>query len=95
MNCHECKHRGEVVGSVHSSCRHPDIPEYDPVDRLLVLAKRVTAVDSVTAQKFGITVNEHGLLNGWANWPLDFDHIWISGCERFEEKHHQAGFTYE
>jgi hypothetical protein len=23
-NCYECKHRGEVPGSAHSSCNHPD-----------------------------------------------------------------------
>lgn len=26
-------------------------------------------------------INEHGAKNGWANWPFDFDPIWIEACE--------------
>lgn len=27
-----------------------------------------------------IKINEHGAKNGWAEWPLDFDPIWIEEC---------------
>lgn len=33
-----------------------------------------------------INISEHGIKNGWATWPLDFDSIWIDNCELREEE---------
>lgn len=28
-----------------------------------------------------VKVNPHGLNNGWAYWPFNFDPIWIESCD--------------
>jgi hypothetical protein len=33
----------------------------------------------------GVELDGHGLMNGWANWPLEFDPIWIKKCEGYQE----------
>jgi len=31
-----------------------------------------------------VDVNEHGRKNGWADWPIQFDPIWIDKCVFFK-----------
>jgi hypothetical protein len=33
-----------------------------------------------------VKINEHGIKNGWANWPLDFDPVWVEDCRFFLDK---------
>jgi len=33
-----------------------------------------------------LDVNPHGIENGWATWPLDFDPIWIDSCDSYVNK---------
>jgi hypothetical protein len=28
-----------------------------------------------------VDINYHGVKNGWAFWPVDFDPIWINDCK--------------
>jgi hypothetical protein len=39
-----------------------------------------------SALELGIVIHETGLRKGWANWPWDFDPVWIENCKGFEEK---------
>lgn len=33
-----------------------------------------------------VELNPHGVKNGWASWPLDFDPIWVEKCQCFRDK---------
>ena len=33
-----------------------------------------------------IKLNLHGLRNGWANWPHNFDPVWLDACEGFTSR---------
>lgn len=33
-----------------------------------------------------VTGDPHGIRQGWFNWPLSFDPVWLESCEGFEEK---------
>lgn len=92
-NCYSCKFRGTVPGSAHSCCRLIKETASDQVKAMeleLLLATGSYSL-SVTDKETGKTrpamsLNEHGVKNGWAAWPLDFDPIWIDDCAFFAEK---------
>jgi hypothetical protein len=31
-----------------------------------------------------VELDKAGVANGWANWPLEFDPIWVKTCDGFE-----------
>jgi hypothetical protein len=33
-----------------------------------------------------VELNPNGISNGWANWPLDFDPVWVDSCKFYSEK---------
>jgi hypothetical protein len=33
-----------------------------------------------------IEIDEYGKKQGWANWPLDFDPVWVKKCGFFSSK---------
>lgn len=75
-NCYNCKHRGEVPGSAHSSCN--SLPkEVSPVHAMVYFEYTGGKTDN-------ISVNSHGFRNGWAFWPLDFDPVWVEHCNFYE-----------
>lgn len=85
-NCYNCKFRGTVPGSAHSSCKviretASDTPRAIELEMLLS-----THMVEMTDQKTGepmVKLNEHGIKNGWANWPIDFDPTWVESCRFF------------
>jgi len=92
LNCWECRHRGRVPGSAHSTCNHPDAkPEgdTDPVAGLMAIfasAGRLAPMVGTGIEALEIKLNLHGVANGWANWPWDFDPIWVQNCNGFGER---------
>lgn len=72
-NCYKCKHRQEVPGSAHSKC-----------DSLAPEIGIAVMIGNVTIK--GLGLNPVGVKGGWANWPLDFDPIWVNHCPFFIEK---------
>lgn len=78
-NCYDCKHRGNVAGSAHSSCTHPVAKEKGIEAMMIILI-----VGSVSLKHgdelFFIKGASHGVINGWFNWPMDFDPCWLEEC---------------
>lgn len=33
-----------------------------------------------------VSLNEHGVKNGWAHWPFNFDPIWVNECNSFKAR---------
>lgn len=85
-NCYECKYRGCVVYSAHSSCEHPRIK--DNADTIVLLA----ALDLLSGKRpriwklLNISGNAHGINSGWFQWPISFDPVWLETCDGFTPK---------
>jgi len=72
-NCYNCKYRGEVPGSAHSSCNAVEDKE--------IVALHVM----ISSGSFpNLKLNPHGMRNGWAFWPVDFDPCWVERCNFYE-----------
>lgn len=77
--CYSCKHRQEVPGSAHSMCICPTAQK----NAFVALALLMKGVGRKSPAN-GVLLNEHGVRNGWANWPIDFDPVWVEQCNHFE-----------
>ena len=82
-NCYECKHRGGLVWDAHSECKHPKI---EPADRILTIVMMGRGIRGGVLKRLNISYNQHGYANGWFNWPLNFDPVWLDTCDGFEAK---------
>ena len=77
-NCYKCKHRGEVLGDAHSSCRHPAAsPLYS---QFFLMGK-----SAIASNEFELRGNTHGVRSGWFVWPINFDPVWLEQCSLFED----------
>jgi hypothetical protein len=87
FDCYQCEYREEVAGSSHSSCNHPSVKtiKENPMLGLLAIFASVGRVDpvAVTPEDMKIKLNEYGVKNGWANFPFNFDPLWIENCDGF------------
>jgi len=94
-NCYECKHRGGVPGSCHSSCHHPAFKAVhdDPLMGIMAIFGSVgrAAPLQVTSDTCKVVGNEHGRRRGWFNHPMDFDPVWLVSCTGFEKKAEMRG----
>lgn len=79
MSCYQCKYRGTVPGSAHSSCQHPAV-EGKEFELAIFFAMAPSAFSDT------VVANRHGIEKGWFMWPLDFDPVWIEKCALFEDK---------
>jgi len=87
-DCYKCKYRRHVPGSCHLACAHPSVApnKADPMAALMAIFASVGRVAPVTSglDKLDIKINNHGLKNGWANWPFNFDPIWLDNCNAYK-----------
>ena len=87
-NCYTCKFKGTVPGSAHSSCgalSHiiENKEEAKAMEFLISLGmKTLTKEDGSPA----VELDPHGVRNGWASWPIDFDPTWVSSCAFYTDK---------
>jgi hypothetical protein len=56
---------------------------------ILLSTHRVQLTNKETNESL-VKLNDHGIVNGWASWPIDFDPIWVDGCV-FETKKETDG----
>jgi len=88
--CYKCKHKGDVPGSVHSSCNHPDVAneKQDSLAELMAVLASVGRVQPVNigTEKLNIKACTRGIKMGWFNWPFNFDPVWLENCDGFEPK---------
>ena len=92
-NCYNCVFRGNVSGSAHSSCNViknivEDQAEAKMVELLIASKSLMLGFKDRTTQETThiVELNPHGVKNGWASWPLDFDPIWVEKCQCFRDK---------
>lgn len=88
-DCLNCKFRGEIPGSAHSCCEVTQhIPALSKVKSAMLDVALLTGKAKIKSGdgSSAVELNPHGVKNGWASWPLDFDPIWITKCELFKPK---------
>jgi hypothetical protein len=91
-NCYNCIHRGEVIGSCHSSCQHPAARTVasDPIAALAGLLGKRSGLASIPLTQEAQTLNVRGaalgVRNGWFLWPVNFDPVWLEQCNGFTAK---------
>ena len=87
-NCYNCKFRGTVPGSAHSRCNVLSSTCSDDSKvfelEIMLSTHRVQLTNKETGEPL-VKLNDHGIRNGWASWPIDFDPVWVEGCV-FETK---------
>ena len=52
---------------------------------MLLATRQVFLTNKETGDNL-VELDEHGVENGWANWPLDFDPTWVKYCAFFNEE---------
>lgn len=80
-DCYSCKYRGNTAGSAHSRCNliREINPENSELMELLFACGQMSFINEQTNERL-IEMNNHGIINGWAIWPMDFDPIWVDKC---------------
>ncbi len=93
-NCYDCKYRGEVPGSAHSSCYHPLVAEVTKGDKLPMLklfagffapVGRAPPIQ-IRRDELHIVGHPHGIAHGWFQWPYNFDPLWLENCDGYHPK---------
>ena len=86
-NCYNCKFRTTVPGSAHSCCtviretaKELGMEDSRAVSLETLISLGHAEVKSQSDQS-AVKLNPHGVKNGWAAWPLDYDPIWVESCE--------------
>lgn len=92
-NCYSCKFRGTVPGSAHSCCRilkeiFPEGGHAEKMEFMVASGAYMMAFKDRTSGETTpiVKLNEHGVKNGWAAWPINFDPTWVDSCVSFQEK---------
>lgn len=90
-NCYECAHRGTLPGDTHSKCVHPKIKgsAEDPLTNVLGIlasAGRTSPLPLPAENPLNIKGDPRGIQNGWFNWPVNFDPVWLLNCDGFYPK---------
>lgn len=81
MKCYDCKFRGTIHNSVHTRCL-----SIGGNDLMVKLFKSGHIKFNNEHGNPLVKMKEWGVKNNWANWPTDFDPLWVEKCELFEEK---------
>ena len=91
MDCKNCIYREKALGSTHSYCsffKENGGEDYRSIELLFaggLYELNATSMDK-GEKRPAVTKNPHGVKNGWCNWPLNFDPIWIEDCMLYTKR---------
>lgn len=85
MECNKCKFVGTVVGSAHKSCTVLQDSGLDIMVASGMAQIQITEKDGSNSRP-AVEVSDWGKSHGWADWPIQFDPIWIEKCAFFAKK---------
>lgn len=88
-NCSTCVHRRPVPGDAHSACANPLLLG-DP-STPFVAAQSALVTGGFTTSSWTIKFNRHGVANGWAFFPFNFDPVWLIECTQHQPKEQTDG----
>lgn len=76
VDCHNCAFASNVSGSTHIQCNFVK-EKLGPHAILFAINPIVSLKDVKDVLGFGF--NEHGVKNGWCQFPLNYDPVWLEG----------------
>ena len=88
-NCYQCKFRGTVTGSAHSSCKVINEDVQFQVALLMTTHTPIIKLPDGTEEPV-IVLDEHGKAKGWAMWPVNFDPVWVKKCLFYSPKEEET-----
>jgi len=85
-DCYKCPYREQLSHTHHSKCNI--LNRTVPLDSgskemlniqtsILVATGVLQSITSTDDNSVLLSFNEHGVNNGWCNWPINFDPIWV------------------
>lgn len=77
-DCNTCNFKRNIPGDCHISCGHPVFTS-SPQLAFKINIAIITGSQKKIYPQLGIIFSEHGISNGWCNFPLNYDPIWLSG----------------
>ena len=89
--CNNCRHRGTVPNSVHSSCHHPLATEIISNSGLLFSMMKSITGDSELGYTGDLEIElkkgyeGYAIDSGYFIWPINFDPGWIENCNGYKE----------
>ena len=86
-SCYACKHRGDLPGSAHSRCnvlRETGSEIVSTLEMLIGIGE--ASISNKNTGESLVKLNPHGVKNGWAAWPINFDPVWVDECQFFLKK---------
>lgn len=91
--CYRCRYRGTLVGDCHSKCIHREVSPTDTQSQLVGALLSIfggsrpnTGACQSQIGSVRVKFNRHGIENGWACWPFNFDPVWLEECTGFEKE---------
>lgn len=88
IDCNSCSFKRNVPGDCHISCVHPVVNENG--NDMKVLLGIMSSGGQLFAQQLGFTFSPHAVSSGWANYPLNYDPIWMSGSCKLREHYEKV-----
>ena len=87
-DCHKCKYSRSIPGDAHLKCEHPigEAPDFGIPIMLKLISGQANGFKVTGMTEGELSINPHGIKNGWASWPLNFDPIWIDKCTLIKYK---------
>jgi len=73
--CMKCRFREQLQHTHHSACSFPGSLKLEAA--ILFMSGNIGGA---------VVANQHGVDNGWFNWPMNFDPVWLEKCSFYEEK---------
>ncbi|MHA1333266.1 MAG: hypothetical protein ACTSPL_04225 [Candidatus Odinarchaeia archaeon] len=90
MDCWKCKWHRRIAGDVHIKCAHPEAEKLKAatINEVLLRVFAGWEIVPLIPKDFALKIklDPIGIKRGWANWPWNFDPIWVEECSGFEEK---------
>lgn len=82
-NCHNCVFKKNIPGDCHVACAHPAVVNNASKILLITLNGQSRELEPI----LGFHMHDHGVREGWATFPVNYDPIWMVGeCKLFIDK---------
>lgn len=84
MQCNKCKFVGNVIGG-HRSCNVLNDTKLGMLVATGLAEINISNKDGTNSRP-AVQISDWGKSHGWADWPIQFDPIWIDKCEFYTQK---------
>ena len=76
--CNTCPFKCNIPGDAHISCGHPVFTKNQDIAIKVSIGIMLGYTNSLK-DTLGLSFNSHGVSNGWCNFPVNYDPIWVEG----------------